>query len=123
MSKLTLKNEQLEMTISELLEGWAREKQIANEMLQECRRKIQALQERCQHSPEILKKAVEKAQVERQKFSLIEKGVYTEEARELCRVLVHAGCSQELVGSVIDEVLAAAGISVVGSKMSQRTVA
>ena len=56
----------------------------------------------------ILKKAVERAQAEGKKFALTEKGVYTEEARELCRVLVQAGCSQALVGDVVEEVLAAA---------------
>jgi len=56
-------------------------------------------------------------------FHLIEKGIYTEEARDLCQILVQAGCSQVLVGDVVEEVLAAAGISVIGPKMSARTVA
>jgi hypothetical protein len=123
LEQLTLKNEQLELTMSELLEGWAMEKEVANETLQECRRRIRALQEKCRRSPEILKKAVARTQVEGQKFSLMDKGVYTEEARELCRVLVNAGCSQDFVGRVIEEVLTAAGISVVGPTMSGRTVA
>jgi hypothetical protein len=50
-------------------------------------------------------------------------GVYSEEARELCRVLVQAGCSQKLIGSVIEEVLASAGVNIVGPTMSERTVA
>ena len=41
----------------------------------------------------------------------------------MCQILVQAGCSQELVGRVIEEVLTAAGILVVGPKMSKRTVA
>lgn len=123
LEQLTLKNKQLELTMSELLEGWGRERQIANETLQECRRKIRALHAKCQRAPEILKKAVARTQVEGNKFSLMEKGVYTEEARELCRVLVSAGCSQDFVGQVIEEVLTAAGISVVGPTMSGRTVA
>jgi len=38
-------------------------------------------------------------------------------------VLVYAGCSQELVEDVIEEVLAVANIHVVGPTMSGRTVA
>jgi len=121
--QLTLRNEQLEMTMSKLLEKWAQEKQLASDAMQECRRKVHALQAKCQLAPEILKKAVKKAQQEGNKFALMEKGVYTEEAHQLCRVLVQAGCSQAVVGDVIEEVLSAAGISVHGPKMSERTVA
>ena len=123
LEQLTLKNEQLEMTMSKLLEKWAQEKQLASDTLQDCRRKVSALQAECQHAPETLKQAVEKAQQEGNKFALMEKGVYTEEARQLCRALVQAGCSQAVVGDIIEEVLAAAGISVHGPKMSKRTVA
>ena len=38
-------------------------------------------------------------------------------------MLVYTGCSQKLVGDVIEEVLAAANIHVVGPMMSERTVA
>jgi hypothetical protein len=123
LQQLTLKNDQLEMTMSQLLEKWAKDAQIADSTLQQCRKQIRALKAKCAREPEILRKAVAKAQMDGNKFSLIEKGVYTEEARELCRVLVHAGCAQELVGKVIEEVLTTAGISVVGPTMSQRTVA
>ena len=123
LKQLTFKNEELEMSMSNLLEQWASEKQIAKETLHECRKRIQALQEKCQCAPEILEKAVQRTQVEGQKFSLMEKGVYTNEARDLCQVLVYTGCSQELVGDVIEEVLATANIHVVGPTMSGRTVA
>jgi len=84
LEQLTLKNEQLEMTMSKLLEKWAQEKQLASDTLQDCRRKVSALQAECQRAPETLKKAVEKAQQEGNKFDLMKKGVYTEEARQLC---------------------------------------
>ena len=84
LEQLTFKNEELEMSMSNLLEQWASEKQIAKETLHECRKRIQALQEKCQCAPEILEKAVQRTQVEGQKFSLMEKGVYTNEARDLC---------------------------------------
>ena len=41
----------------------------------------------------------------------------------MCHILVQADCSQELVGSVIEEVLESAGINVVGPTMSERKVA
>ena len=53
----------------------------------------------------------------------MEKGVYTEEARELCRIMVGAGCSQEKVGEVIEAVFAAVGIAFEEPKVSFRTVA
>src|SRR3954454_14719976 len=80
MEQLTLRNEQLKLSISQLLENWATEAKIAKEQLQECYSKIKVLQEKCRQAPEILTKAVERAKVEGQKFSLIEKGVYTDEA-------------------------------------------
>jgi len=119
---LSLRNEYLELTISEVLEEWALSAKMAEETLDECRKKIKALHEKCRHAPEVLRKAMEK-QAEGSKFSLIEKGVYTDEARELCRVLVSAGCSQDLVGKVVEDVLATAGISIIGPTMSGRTVA
>lgn len=119
---LSLRNEFLELTISEVLEKWALDAQMTEEALDECRKKIKALYEKCHYASEVLRKATEK-QAERPKFSLVEKGVYTDEARELCRVLVSAGCSQDLVGKVVGDVLAAAGISVTGPAMSGRTVA
>jgi hypothetical protein len=121
-AQLTLKNQQLELTISELLENWAREKKISNDTLQGLRRKVKALQEKCRRAPDVFRKAIERTKDKEQKFALMEGGVYTDEARELCRVLVNAGCSQDLVGDIIDEVLAVAGISVIGPKMSSRTV-
>ena len=123
LEQLTLKNEQLEMTMSELLEKWAEDTKVADDTLQQCRQQICALKAKCVCSPDVLKRAVAKAQTEGHKFALMEKGVYTEEARELCQILVQAGCSQKLVGSVIEEVLTGAGILVVGPKMSKGTVA
>jgi hypothetical protein len=68
-------------------------------------------------------KTADQQQKEGLEFSLMTKGIYTDEARQLCWLLVSAGCSQELVGSVVEEILTAAGVSVVGPTMSGRTVA
>jgi hypothetical protein len=54
--------------------------------LLECRRQVHALKEKCRRAPEVLKKGVERAQAEGQIFSLMEKDVYTEEARDLQHV-------------------------------------
>ena len=60
LEQLTLKNEQLEMTMSKLLEKWAEEKQLASDTLQDCRRKVSALQAECKHAPETLKRQLRK---------------------------------------------------------------
>jgi hypothetical protein len=119
MENLSLRNQKLETDLSQLLAN----AQISQSKLLECKKKARALEQKCRHAPEISKKAMQRAETEGNKFSLMEKGVYTEEARELCRVLVQAGCSQQQVGNVVEKVLAIAGISIIGSKMSQRTVA
>jgi chromosome segregation ATPase len=56
-----------------------------------------------------------------QSHKLLHKGIYTEETRNLIRLLVKAGCSRGYVGQVIHAVLKTAGISVHG-KISRRTV-
>jgi hypothetical protein len=122
LQQMTLREEQLQLTMSQLLENWAKETHIAEKTLQECRQAMKSLYEECQHAPERLRETMEKTKAEGHKFSLMERGVYTNEARELCRVLVNAGCSQGLVGKVIEEVLTTAGVSVVGPTMSRRTV-
>ena len=64
LEQLTLKIEQLEMTISGLLEKWADNAKVADSTLQQCRQQIHALKAKCVCSPDILKRAVRKAQVE-----------------------------------------------------------
>ena len=75
LEQLTLKNEQLEMTMSELLEKWAEDTKVADDTLERCRQQICALKAKCVCSPDVLKRAVAKAQTEGHKFSLMEKGV------------------------------------------------
>ncbi|KAF8810467.1 hypothetical protein BYT27DRAFT_7221984 [Phlegmacium glaucopus] len=53
---------------------------------------------------------------------LMHKGVYTEDTRNLVRLLVKAGCSQQYVNKVIVAVLKSAGIKTVGS-VSRTTIA
>jgi hypothetical protein len=123
LQQLTFKNEQLEQTMTELLENFAGERKIATEVLDNCRRKVKALQEKFRCAQQKSTKAADQLHEERPKFSLMAKGVYTDEARQLCRILISAGCSQYLVGDVVEDILTAAGIAVVGPTMSGRTVA
>lgn len=53
--------------------------------------------------------------------SLLHKGVYTEQTRNLVRLLVKAGCSKDSISEVIHAVLACAGIKSTGG-ISRRTV-
>ena len=112
-------NQALENRVSNLLEtlNFSEEQQLA------AKRKIKALQIRCKRAAEFIDRESENAKLGQHTVSLMEKGVYTEEARELCRILVGAGCSQEKVGEVIEAVFEAVGIAFEGPKVSSRTVA
>lgn len=81
---------------------------------------------RVNRHPDVLMKAIERTQrlTRRQNltYKLTRKGVYTPEARALCRTLVDAGCSQELVGKVIRKVCQTAGMTLKGKTVSRRTV-
>jgi hypothetical protein len=46
---------------------------------------------------------------------LMQKGVFTEETRNVVHLLVKAGCSRNLISQVISAVLKSAGITAVGS--------
>jgi len=70
-----------------------------------------------------MERQLDHVKAETQKISLMEKGVYTEEACDLCRILVNAGCSQDLVGNAMVAILAAVGLTIKGPSMSKRTVA
>jgi len=112
-------NQALENRVSNLLEtlNFSEEQQLA------VKRKIKALQIHCKRAAEFIDRESENAKLGQHTVSLMEKGVYTEEARELCRILVGAGCSQEKVGEVIEAVFEAVGIAFEGPKVSSRTVA
>ena len=83
------------------------------------------LKKSCRRAAAQKERAVKKAQEDtlrkRSVHHLMHKGVYTEETRNLIRVLVKAGCSRDSVTHVISAVLKAAGVSVIG-KISRRPV-
>ena len=80
---------------------------------------------KCSCASEIMAKKVakaeEKVQKEKKELHLVQKGVYTPEAKSLARLLVQAGCSKQYVGAVIEAVCKAAGVSV-DVTMSSHTV-
>lgn len=92
---------------------------------QEAERKIKALKAKCNRAENAQEKAVACAKIkiikEKSNFSLLQKGIYTNEARALARSLLNAGCSQAYVGEVIQMVCQAAGVTV-PKAMSARTV-
>jgi len=53
--------------------------------------------------------------------NLLSKGAYTEDTRNLIRLLVKSGCSRDCVSEIIRAVLKSAGITMIGN-VSQRTV-
>jgi len=116
--QLQVENDALEEKISELLQN----SKYSEEQQQEARRKIKALQLRCKRATEFIDIQLEMTKADQTTISLMEKGVYTEEARELCRIMVNAGCSSELVGETIEAVFSAVGITFTGPKISRRTV-
>jgi hypothetical protein len=83
------------------------------------------LQKQCARAIAVREREVEKARQrivkEKSVHTLLKKGVYTEETRNLIRLLVQAGCSQEYIGKVIHAIFRTAGISVIGD-VSRRTV-
>jgi uncharacterized protein (UPF0333 family) len=87
---------------------------------------IYNLKRKCAHAAKKQENAVKKAQAkvtkEKTTFYLLEKGVYSQEVRNLVRTLTNAGCSQQHIMDIIKAVLGTAGITAVG-KISSRTVA
>lgn len=118
VDELKTENETLEERISELLQN----SNYSEEQQQEAKRKIKALQMRCKRASEFIDLQLERTKANQATVSLMEKGVYTEEARELCRIMVGAGCSAELVGETIEAIFSAVGITFTGPRISRRTV-
>jgi hypothetical protein len=98
---------------------------LVGQRLKESRILAARLQKRQARAGTVREKAVQKAREkaiqERSVHTLLNKGIYTEETRNLIRLLVQAGCSREYVGDVIHAIFKTAGISVIG-RVSRRTV-
>jgi chromosome segregation ATPase len=109
-SELDLVRQQLKFTRSELSGS-----KTENYSLK--RKAARAAQSRAK----IIQKTREKVTKERTTFYLLKKGVFSQETRNLVRVLVQANVSYKNITQVIESVLAAAGITAVG-RISPRSV-
>jgi hypothetical protein len=80
--------------------------------------KASQLQKRCDCATAVKQRAIQRAKSqtwsESRSHKLIHKGVYTEDTRNLIRLLVKAGCSREHVSKVIHAIFKVAGISIKG---------
>jgi len=125
-------NVNLRSELSECLARCKSEYQESQEKLSQVKQSLKASQslvyklqkksdsaaKRQQHA---VTQAREQAYKEKSVHRLLHKGVYTEETRNLIRLLVKAGCSRNYVGKVISAVLKSAGITTIGN-ISRRTV-
>jgi hypothetical protein len=110
------KQAQNEKNLSNAIDNLVQKLQSMDVRHRVSKQQLCALQMKCSRAPEILAKKVaqaeEKVQKEKKELHLVQKGVYTPEAKSLARLLVQAGCSKQYVGAVIEAVCKAAGVSV-----------
>jgi hypothetical protein len=132
LMKVEKENSTLQSELSKSLERCTKEAVKAQQKLLQAGKQIKGYQmqisqlrkhyNRAQMTRE---RAVERAKKETIKqsmvYHLLHKGIYTEDTRNLIRLLVKAGCSRKYVGRVIHAILKSAGISTCGS-ISKRTV-
>jgi len=114
-----------EERMSDLIESCKTEVEMWKNKLAASRQEERNLRARVDRAPGIMERAIQKAvdQVKKDEyvFDLMEKGIYTPEARALARCLVTAGCSQDYVGILIQQISKSVGVTV-ARKMSRRTV-
>jgi hypothetical protein len=126
LDQTSVQNANLKNQLSALIDNATAEATKLKEKLAESQKKVRTLKRRVNHHPKALQKAIAKANKLARKhtmvYKLTHKGVYTSKARALARTLVNAGCSQQYVGKVIENVCRTAGIAVHGKMMSRRTV-
>lgn len=94
---------------------------VQRDKLTRCLGIVRTLQKRCARFPRVLEARIEQAKTRPTVFRLKQKGIYTNHARALARVLIRCGCSQRKVGEVVQLVGKALGITVLG-RMSAHTV-
>ena len=116
---------QAEENLSDVIDKLMEKLQVMDVNLKDSKKHVHALEMRCTQAPEIMAKKIaqaeEKVQQQKKELHLVQKGVYTPEARTLARMLTHAGCTKHYVGAVIKAVCDLAGVSV-DAEMSSRTV-
>ena len=102
---------QLEKTHAKLATSTSDLKTLHNKASKLCKAVICGKEQKEQAIASVKKKILDQQSV----HQLMQKGVFTEETRNVVRLLVKAGCSRNLIGEVISAVLKSAGITAVGS--------
>jgi hypothetical protein len=129
VNKFILDQQQLQSTFDQTIGKYEAELKINYDNLR--REKVQSkaeiynLKKKVGRAQQTQKNAVNRAKAliskEKSTFFLLKKGVYSEETRNLVRILVEANVSNVHIMGVIEAVLAAAGIKAVG-RLSARTI-
>ena len=126
-------NSGLRMELSDSMARWTSQLDKTRSKLETANSKLSALQKEASHlrkcvacASGVKDRAVAAAKMkvkqETSTHHLMNKGVFTEETRNVVWLLVKAGCSRKYVNEVISSVLQSAGINPVGS-ISRTTVA
>jgi hypothetical protein len=126
-------NNGLQMELSDSMARWTSQLDKTRSKLEMANSKLAALQKEASRLRKSVARAsgvkdravaAAKAKVKKETTThhMMNKGVFTEETRNVVRLLVKAGCSRKYVNEVISSVLQSAGINPVGS-ISRTTVA
>ena len=113
---LQKQNDNLEESLAEIIEDCASEALCWKNWLGESRDRVQALKMQSTQAPAVQEKAIQKAIMQLEKdetvYKLVEKGVYTPQARALAWTLVTAGYTQDFVGVLIQKICGTVGVTV-----------
>jgi hypothetical protein len=133
ITKLLKINEGLQTELSRSVANWSSRTETVQSKLTSsdtrlkiAQQEVSKLRKACRRATQIKTRAVEtaKAKVVQQKsvHHLANKGVFTQETRNLVRLLSKSGCSANHINEIITAVLKSAGVTMVGS-VSRTSVA
>ena len=132
MKKIEISNSKLRAELLSNVQIFAKELELSRKLLSSSKAALKGskseiynLKRKCSRAAKKQENAIKQAQTkvakEKTTFYLLNKGVYSQEVRNLVRTLTQAGCSQQHIMDIIKAVLETAGITAVG-KISSRTV-
>jgi uncharacterized protein (UPF0333 family) len=132
MKEIELSNSKLRAELLSNVQLFAKELELSRQSLSSSRATLKGsksevynLKRKCLRAAKKQENAVRRVQAkvakEKTTFYLLNKGVYSQEVRNLVRTLTLAGCSQQHIMDIIKAVLETAGITAVGN-ISPRTV-
>ena len=133
MKKIEISNSKLRAELLSNVQIFAKELELSRKLLSSSKAALKGskseiynLKWKCSCAAKKQENAIKQAQTkvakEKTTFYLLNKGVYSQEVRNLVRTLTQAGCSQQHIMDIIKAVLETAGITAVG-KISSQTVA